>query len=238
MFFAKSEPERAAEAAAPGERGREREESACPRGAAARPRPRATPGEERAGWGRGRGARPPLSHGPADPRGVGLDRDPARRPAHLPSGVRPGRPRAGGVWSRPWADRLPLGPGRAPRSQIPDPCLPRGPSSEAVGAPAQGGRGARHPPTPPCSAFPPHPGIRLRREGGGENKRHVPGSAGSAWSRWADPASVTWALPPARRAVLPGPAATSHPCSRRGPRLSGVGRGRTPQGTSRPEVTF
>lgn len=41
LFFAKSEPERAAEAVADGEREseREREESACPRGAAARPRP-------------------------------------------------------------------------------------------------------------------------------------------------------------------------------------------------------
>lgn len=39
MFFAKSEPERAAEAAAQAQRESEREESACPRGAAARPRP-------------------------------------------------------------------------------------------------------------------------------------------------------------------------------------------------------
>lgn len=41
LFFAKSEPQSAAEAAAEGEREseREREESACPRGAAARPRP-------------------------------------------------------------------------------------------------------------------------------------------------------------------------------------------------------
>lgn len=39
LFFAKSEPKRAAEAAAQAQRESEREESACPRGAAARPRP-------------------------------------------------------------------------------------------------------------------------------------------------------------------------------------------------------
>lgn len=39
LFSVRSEPERSAEAAADGKRETEREESACPRGAAARPRP-------------------------------------------------------------------------------------------------------------------------------------------------------------------------------------------------------
>nr|XP_004394180.2 PREDICTED: transcription factor MafK [Odobenus rosmarus divergens] len=110
LFFAKSEPQSAAEAAAEGEREseREREESACPRGAAARPRPP-------------RDARCPAA---SAPRGSGSllsqARERAREPrtAPSPSGMR-------------WFPRGPYGTAfsvwlllRAVNSDSPSPLLP------------------------------------------------------------------------------------------------------------------
>lgn len=211
LFFAKSEPERAAGAAAQGEREseREREESACPRGVGPRPRgPRATPGEGRPGgavWAGGAVGAARRRVGAAGDSGqswAGPEPPPARAPAARCAAR--ARPRAVFSGAETRAPSFLLRPGSAPP-----------PRAGAGSLGSRGGRGGR----PRVSAPPPAPPVRRsapRREGAGEDS---PPRAGSAWSPRAARPRV-----PAPPACCPaGPAAPSH----RDRRRDRIGRGRS-----------
>lgn len=145
LFLVKSEPERAAGAAAQGER--EREESACPRGLGRAP---AVPARRQVRGGRaglcGPGARWRRPAGGSGPPGTlgKVGRDPRRRrPEHLPPGALPREP-AGGCVPGPETRSLSflLGAGSRGARASPSPSRPTCPYSTS-GDPLRGGKAPR-----------------------------------------------------------------------------------------------